>query len=251
MRNVKILPILLSMLLIVPAFGQSRRQARGDSSSQTTTNAQYYFDITRPNCCALTGREWQNVAARLKAKGIPAFFGLYEVLDYREEWNPVRLRKTVAREGWLMLGPFASPEKALQALFRLPLLLPKKGDTFRGVEEGPTGDKQSWRVGLYQIQGFKTRLSVTVQKARILQAGMLEGVVVERTFGASWLGIIVEANGVKYLIQLGGNSGGVGSIVGDVQTVGNRVRVTYRDKQCESSGECSLDATRVVQIRKK
>lgn len=78
----------------------------------------------------------------------------------------------------------------------------------------------------------------------------IEGVVVEKVEGAQWYGIVIESRGVKYTIQLAGKSGGVKSQVGDVETVGNRVRVSYKSKGRQSDGYW-LDATRVVQVRNK
>lgn len=80
---------------------------------------------------------------------------------------------------------------------------------------------------------------------------MLEGVIVEKVEGANWCGIVVEAKGLRYTVQLGGNSGGVKSQNGEVETVGNRVRITYRTKRKENDGSYFLDASRVVQIRSR
>lgn len=78
----------------------------------------------------------------------------------------------------------------------------------------------------------------------------IEGVVVEKVEGAQWYGIVIESRGVKYTIQLAGKSGSVKSQVGDVETVGNRVRVSYKGRGRQSDGYW-LDATRVVQVRNK
>jgi len=54
----------------------------------------------------------------------------------------------------------------------------------------------------------------------------------------------VERNSLQHI--LGGNSGGVRSQVGDVETIGNRVRVSYKTKRRETNGSYFLDATRTV-----
>lgn len=225
---------------------------KSSAQNRNVTNAaEYYFDITRPDCCALTDTKWRQIATTLNKLGIPTFFGIYDVLNYRESWRPVKLRRTASSEGWLILGPFPSEESALTALRKLPKLLPKGFDRFNGVETGPTGDRQTWQVGMYQIEGFKTSLPIKVQQSKVLKSGTIEGIIVEKTEGANWWGIIVESQGVKYSIQLGGLSGGVKSQVGDVEKVGNRVRITYKDKRKENDGTYFLDATRVVQVKKK
>jgi hypothetical protein len=214
----------------------------------------YYFDITRPDCCRLSDRDWQRIALSLRAKGIPTFFGIYDVLNYREHWRPVRLRFSQSRAGWLILGPFSSEASALKALHRLPKLLPNRmeGEDERegGVQSGPTSEPQSWQIGMYQIQGFKTRLQVDTQKPEVLTPGRIDGVIVDKLEGANWWGIVVESKGVRYNIQLGGNSGGVKSQVGDVEKIGNRVRVFYKMKRKENDGTYFLDATRIEQTRR-
>lgn len=233
------------------------RTLSDNSQSQSTTSntTKYYFDITRPDCCALSDKEWQKISTTLIKSGIPTFFGLYDVLNYRENWRPVKLRRTQPNEGWLILGPFNSTESATKALYRLPKLLPNRmegGDERRhGVESGPTGDPQTWQIGAYQINGFKTSLPIQVQKPRVLKAGTLEGIIVEKLEGANWWGIVVESQGVRYSVQLGGLSGGVKSQVGNVEKIGNRVRITYKDKRKENDGTYFLDATRIVQVKKK
>lgn len=217
-------------------------------------HAHYYFDVTRPDCCRLSDRDWQRIAAALRAKGIPTFFGLYDVSNYKEAWRPVKLRRTQPIEGSLILGPFNSEDNALKALHRLPTLLPNRmagGDERRqGVQPDPFGYSQHWVIGMYQIGGFKTRLPTGTQKAGVLTPGILEGVIVEKLEGANWWGIVIESRGIRYSIQLGGNSGGVKSQIGDVETIGNRVRVSYKNKRKENDGSYFLDATRVVQIRR-
>lgn len=119
-----------------------------------------------------------------------------------------------------------------------------------GVQAGPTRDPQSWQIGMYQIQGFRTRLGVNIQKPEVLQPGTLDGVIIDKLEGANWWGIVVESKGVRYNIQLGGNSGGVKSQVGAVEKIGNRVRVSYKTKRKENNGSYFLDATRIIQIRR-
>lgn len=244
MKPIRLLALLLLSVLSITAQAQGR---------QTSTD-QFYFDITRPDCCRLSDKDWQRIGTSLRSKGIPTFFGLYDVLNYKEAWRPVKLRRTQANAGWLILGPFSSESSALSALSRLPKLLPNRmegGDERgNGVQAGPTRDPQSWQIGMYQIQGFKTRLVLNTQKPEALTRGAVDGVIVDKLEGANWWGIVVESMGVRYNIQLGGNSGGVRSQVGDVETIGNRVRVTYRTKRKENDGSYFLDATRVEQIRR-
>lgn len=216
----------------------------------------YYFDITRPDCCRLSDKEWQRIATIFRTSGIPTFFGLYDVLNYREHWHPVRLRRTPPDEGWLILGPFDSQTTALKALNRLPRLLPNhmqgSNETRNGVQSGPTGDSQTWQIGMYQINGFKTNLAIQVQKPAIIhQPGVVEGVVIEKNEGASGYGVTVESRGERYYVYLAGNMGGVKTQIGDVETVGNRVRIAYRSKRKASDGTYSLDATSIVQIKRR
>jgi hypothetical protein len=247
MMKSKTLPVLL---LLLASSILIQAQGRGPTADAT----RYYFDITRPDCCALSTRDWQRIAAQLRTAGIPTFFGLYDVLNYREHWHPVKLRRTQPSEGWLILGPFDSEATALQALNRLPKLLPNRmagGDERRnGVEAAFGGYPQTWKIGMYQINGFKTSLSTPVQNPKVLQPGIIDGVIVQHIEGANWYGIIVESQGVKFTVQLSGLSGGVRSQVGDVETVGNRVRITYKDKRKENDGSYFLDATRVVQLKR-
>lgn len=215
---------------------------------------QYYFDINRPDCCRLSDKDWQRIGTTLRAKGIPTFFGLYDVLNYKEAWRSVKLRRTQPNEGWLILGPFSSEEKALKALRRLPTLLPNRmagGDErSQGVQPDPFGYSRRWVIGMYQIGGFKTLLPTGTQKPEVLTPGTLEGVIVDKLEGANWWGIVIESKGVRYSIQLGGNSRGIQSQIGDVETIGNRVRVSYKTQRKNNDGSYFLDATRVVQIRK-
>ena len=231
--------LMLSLILALSLFVKA----------QNNRTDNYYFDITRPSCCELSHQNWKKIATNLKAQGIPAFFGVYETLNYGENWRPVKLRRTSPSEGWLILGPFNSVSGAEKILNRLPKLLPKHGDQFNAVQSGPTSDSQTWQIGMYQIKGFKTRLPTENQKPKVLKSGTIEGVIVETIGGANWFGIIVESNGVRYSIQLDGNSGGVNSRVGDVETVGNRVRITYKDIRKENDGTLFLNAIRIIQLK--
>lgn len=132
--------------------------AHGQTSS-------YYFDIQRPDCCRISSSDWQQIAVRLRGAGIPTFFGLSDVLNYREPWHPVKLRRTSVAQGWLMLGPFDSESTAIAVLYRLPKLLPNhmvgEDERSKGVEPDPFGYQQNWRIGMYQITGCKTQTRLT------------------------------------------------------------------------------------------
>jgi hypothetical protein len=238
----------VTIFLLFAASGSAQTKQK-NSQAKREQSFSYYLDITRPDCCALAEDEWQEIAENLKAKGIPTFFGFYKGINYRDSWKSVRLTKTVIGEGWLILGPFDSAANASTILQKLPLLLPKHGDKFNGVQPGPTRDAQTWQIGIYQIGRFKTNLPIQTQKPKVKEAGTIEGVVVETTGGANWFGIIIESGGVKYTIQLDGNSGGVKTRTGDVETVGNRVKVTFTDKEKMPDGSYFLKATSVAQIR--
>jgi hypothetical protein len=149
--NRMFLQMFLGLLaFVLTVHGQSRN---------TGTN-QFYFDIVRPNCCTIPFQEWERIAAKLKAERIPAFFGLYKVLNYKESWHTVSLQRTRAKEGSLILGPFDSEARALKALYRLPKLLPNhmanEDERRKGVEPDPFGHPQHWVIGMYQMSGFKT-----------------------------------------------------------------------------------------------
>jgi outer membrane protein OmpA-like peptidoglycan-associated protein len=242
--KLKLTPVLL-LLLVLPLSLQAQKRNTDDSTTK------YYFDIVRPDCCALSDKQWQKIAATLKTSGIPTFFGLYDVLNYKEDWRPVKLRQTPPGEGWLILGPFDSERAALRTLTRLPKLLPNhlgNGDErVKGVEPDPFGYPKHWVIGLYQIGGFKTSLAVEAQKTKVLrpQRGMaLEGTIIERNESPNWPSIVVESGGVKYGVSLRGLTQS-----GDVWTIGNRVKVSYKSKSAERDGTYSLDATRIDQIR--
>jgi outer membrane protein OmpA-like peptidoglycan-associated protein len=215
-----------------------------------TGTTKYYFDIVRPDCCGLSDKQWQEIASALKTSGIPTFFGLYDVLNYKEDWKRVKLRQTQPSEGWLILGPFDSESIALKTLYRLPKLLPNhlgNGDEReKGVEPDPFGYPKRWVIGMYQIGGLKTSLGIQAQKIKVLQprkGTTLEGVIVEHNESPNWASIVVESKAVKYGILLRGISQ-----TGDVWTIGNQVRITYKTKREENDGTYSLDATRIDQI---
>lgn len=251
--SIKQLVVCVTAVLLFAINGSAQTKKSSPRGNQTSG---YYLDITRPNCCNLTDERWQEIATALKAKRVPAFFGIYETLQYGESWKPVRLKRTVSNEGWLILGPFSSPAIALKVLQRLPNLLPNNytdGEDERagGVEAGPTRDSETWQIGLYQISGFRTEDPVQTQTPKVRQAGVIEGIVVEKIGGMNWFGIVIESAGVRYTIQLDGNSGGVETQTGDVETVGNRVRVAFKDKEKRSGGGYFLRATSVVEIKKR
>ncbi len=82
-----------SKLLSAIFTGRVLSESNQPTGSGKLTASKYYFDITRPDCCALSSKGWQMIAATLKASGIPTFFGIYDVLNYRENWHPVKLRR--------------------------------------------------------------------------------------------------------------------------------------------------------------
>lgn len=141
------------VLMALSLIAQAQRQGI------STNTTKYYFDITRPRCCDISPKEWQRIAANLKAEGVPAFFGLYDVVSYKENWKPVKLRRTPVNKGWLILGPFDSEAGALKVLHNLPRLLPNhmanEDERRKGVEKGDY--PQNWVIGMYQISGFKTK----------------------------------------------------------------------------------------------
>lgn len=230
---------------------------RKTASPEKQSAYSYYFDITRPSCCDLTAEKWQAIAKNLNAKGIKAFFGIYETISYGENWKSVRLKKTVAGEGWLILGPFDSSSAAQNILGKLQKLLPnnnapgEEDERTGGLGGGATSDPQTWRIGMYNISGFRTNQAVQTNPPKAEQAGVIKGVIVEVTGGASWFGIVIESGGVKYTIQLDGNSGRVETQTGDVETVGNLVRVAFKDKEKRADGTYFLNATSVIEIKKR
>jgi hypothetical protein len=133
------------------------------AQSRNFSSIKYYFDINRPDCCRISNKDWQQIAARLSAARIPTFFGLYDVLNYKETWHPAKLHRTSANGGWLILGPFNSEASAMAALYKLPKLLPNhslgEDERRKGVEPDPFGYPQNWVIGMYQIVGFKTQAS--------------------------------------------------------------------------------------------
>jgi hypothetical protein len=147
--------VMFLLLLILPLTVQAQKR-----NSVSTTK--YYFDIQRPDCCRISDRDWQKIVANLRASGIPAFFGLYDVLNYKEAWRPVKLRRTSVGQGWLIIGPFSSEAAAMKALYRLPKLLPNhmagEDERRNGVEtDAEFGYPQHWKIGMYEIEGFKTK----------------------------------------------------------------------------------------------
>lgn len=246
----------LAVILLFAASGSAQTK-RKSAAPEKQPAYNYYFDITRPSCCDLSKEKWQQIAKNLNAKGINAFFGIYETTRYvKIGWKSVRLTKTTADgEGWLILGPFASEAVAKTALGKLTKLLPnnnaagEEDERTGGLGGGATTDPQTWRIGMYEINGFKTKEPVQTQKPKVLSAGIIKGVIVENTGGANWVGVIVESGGVKYLVQLSGSSGGVKTQTGDVETIGNRVRIAFKDKEKMPDGGYFLKATSITQLK--
>jgi hypothetical protein len=160
--------VALACLLLLSALSNTAK-----SQSDSGGPDRYYFDITRPDCCRLSVKDWQRIGKSLRAKGIPTFFGLYDVLNHKEAWHPVKLRRTQPDAGWLILGPFDSETQARNVLSRLPKLLPNRmtgqDERTNGVQPDPFGYKQHWAIGMYQISGFKSNLSIGTNKAVALK----------------------------------------------------------------------------------
>ncbi len=110
--------------------------------------------------------------------------------------------------------------------------------------------KKSFVIALLVLLGLTTY----AQRARQPIARTLEGVVVDTTGGARWMGIVVESAGKKYVVAIANNSDNHvkdPQVVGEIGTIGTRVRVTYTGTEPWDSDMLALHATRVVRLGDK
>lgn len=93
--------------------------------------------------------------------------------------------------------------------------------------------------------------AVSAQRPKTPLPRTLEGVVVDTTGGARWMGIVVESAGKRYVVATSNNPENHvkdPQVVGEVGTVGARVRVTYVGTEPWGSDMLALHATRVVRL---
>ena len=236
--------------------GNANRPSVNVTSSITSSSSlwKYYLGITRSNAARLSDARWLQISLSLKEAGIPIFFGRNETIDYNVPWRPARLLTTPQKEGWLILGPFISEDKAINTLYQLPNLLPKNGgDEFRGVEPGRTIQAhEQWMVGEYEVEGFKTNLPSRFEKVTLPTAtpGVIEGEVIRRDEYMIGFGITVESSGIIYDVPIETRSSSLKNRSGKIETVGNWVRIKYSRKTPTATGDFDLVPTQVIQIPK-
>lgn len=110
--------------------------------------------------------------------------------------------------------------------------------------------KKPFTIALLLLLG----LTAYAQRAKAPIARMLEGVVVDTTGGARWMGIVVESAGKRYVVATANNPDNHvkdPQVVGEVGTIGTRVRVTYIGTEPWGSDMLALHATRVVRLGDK
>lgn len=79
----------------------------------------------------------------------------------------------------------------------------------------------------------------------------IEGTVVDKREGPSWLAIVIESGGRRYMVTTAYNPNSLGRdpvMVGDVESIGARVRVTYIGSEPWEANMPALYATRVVRL---
>ncbi len=243
---------------LTTASSQSSRVSNANKTANVSSRSplslwKYYLGITRSSAARLSDAQWLQISSNLKKAGIPTFFGRNETIDYNEPWRPARLLTTPQKDGWLILGPFAAEDQAVAALYKLPRLLPKHGDEFRGVEPGRTIQAhEEWMVGEYEVQGFKTNLPARFEKVTLPPAtpGVIEGEVVRRDEYMIGFGITVESGGIIYDVPIETRSSSLKNRRGKIDTVGNWVRIRYSRKTETATGDFDLVPTQVIQIPK-
>jgi hypothetical protein len=221
------------------AYGQS---ARGPRTA-------YYLFVSRAGCCELDADAWARIDRTLRTNGIPTFWGIYTINDYGI-WYPSTVQKTIKEEGELAIGPFASAGLADAALRRLLSLLPRDSE-YRSDLHTLDGRQQWWSIDMYQIRGVSSSTPLTVKPPKVKEPGTIEGVVIDTEMGMKWISIIVRGDdGNRYMAQLGGQ-GAPDKVTGMVNKVGNRVRITFKDKEPpDSQGVIDLHATSIIQIKR-
>lgn len=93
--------------------------------------------------------------------------------------------------------------------------------------------------------------TVSLQRIRRFPVRSLEGVVVDTTGGARWMGIVVESGGRRHTVTTANNPDNQMRdpvIIGDISTIGTRVRVTYNGSEPWGQNETALYATKIVSL---
>jgi hypothetical protein len=82
----------------------------------------------------------------------------------------------------------------------------------------------------------------------------IEGTIIGRRDGMAWYGIVVESSGRRYMVTIANNPNNRVRdpvVVGDVESVGARVRVTYIGSEPWSDNMLALYATRIVRLNNR
>lgn len=122
--------------------------------------------------------------------------------------------------------------------------------TARLTRKRKSNMKKPFTIALLLLLG----LTAHAQRAKPPVARMLEGVVVDTTGGARWMGIVVESAGKRYVVATANNPDNYvkdPQVVGEVGTIGTRVKVTYIGTEPWGSDMLALHATRVVRLGDK
>jgi hypothetical protein len=91
------------------------------------------------------------------------------------------------------------------------------------------------------------------QKSRVSQhrPRTIEGTVVDKREGPSWLAIVIESGGRRYMVTTAYNPNSLGRdpvMIGDVESIGARVKVTYIGSEPWEPNMPALYATRIVRV---
>jgi hypothetical protein len=114
-------------------------------------NYSYYVHIDRPSCCLLSRAQETSVVTLLKNAGIPTSFGYPKIVDYHTDFNTA---SSINRKlHVILMGPFKSESEAMNAMQRLPNILPREESNEWYLKY--MRDFGSWNLGMYQLSGFK------------------------------------------------------------------------------------------------
>jgi len=79
----------------------------------------------------------------------------------------------------------------------------------------------------------------------------IEGTVIGRREGPRWLAIVIESGGRRYMVTTDHDPNALGrdpTRIGDVESIGSRVRVTYIGSEPWEANMPALNATRIVRL---
>ncbi len=96
----------------------------------------------------------------------------------------------------------------------------------------------------------KNKKSTQKKTQTVSSSGVIEGEVIARQEYMIGFGITVESTGTMYDVPIETRYGSVKKRSGNIDTVGNWVRVRYSRKTPTKTGDFDLEATEIIQINK-